>query len=909
VNKMIARFMRTMASLRGLLGRRRIDAEIVEELQDHLAREIDVHRRRGVPPDEARRLALRDLGGLTQTIESTRAVRSTWLDTCWRDLRYGTRLLRRSPRFTVTALTVLILGIGSTTAIFSIAYAVLVRPLPYKDPERLVFLAEQQGSGIAWPNFDDWRQRATSFDGIAGSLADAVFVTGGQLPQRLDSLSVTMNFFGVLGASPVQGRLFDHADVRPEAAATAVVSHAFAMREFGSAPAAIGQTVPLNRRSYIVIGVLPQGFRYMTAAEVYLLLEPQVAANYRGMQNRSTRTSLYAVGRLKSGVDVTSARAEMQNIAAALALEHPQTNKGRSVYVVVPLADRVVRDMAPTLTVLSGAVGLLLLIACVNLASLLLNRSASRAHEFGVRAAIGGSRWSLIRQLLIEHALLVGTGGVLGALAGAAILTGLVSVAPPDTPRLHEIRLDAVVLSSTTLFSCACAFLFGVLPALRASGAGGHATVLRSGRGSTRQHSVLRRSLLIGEVAVATVLLSGAGLMVHTMLRLSRVDPGFDPHNLQTVMFSLAGPAWPDPRKQAFFAEAVERLRAVPGVENAAITYSLPILGSNWWTGFTVAGRPLPPGAVLMDLPSAGIVPVSATYFDTLKIPLIRGRSFDRSDTPDSQPVAIINASLVNLYWTARAPGPGGAGNTSTGEPNLAAFVRKNEDPIGQQIRLAGGNLTEGYGPWRTIVGIVGDVKQHGVDQDTPQQIFLPVVQQTRTTVFAVARTRGTVSSSSIETAIRDLDRSVPVFNDRTVEQVMGEAASRRRVATIVLSVFAGAAVLLAAIGLYGVIAQSVGERRQEIGLRMALGATHDQILRLFLRHGLIVVAIGIGAGIAAAVAAGKSLASLVFGVTVTDPVTLGTVAALLITVTLLACYIPARSATRLDPMTALRSE
>ena len=498
---------------------------------------------------------------------------------------------------------------------------------------------------------------------------------------------------------------------------------------------------------------------------------------------------------------------------------------------------------------------------------------------------------------------------MLGAFAGAAILTGLVSVAPPDTPRLDEIRLDVFVLSCTTLFSCACAFLFGVLPALRASGVGGHATVLRSGRGSTRQHSLLRRSLLIGEVAVATVLLSGSGLMVHTMLRLSRVDPGFDPHNLRTVMFSLAGPAWPDPRKQAFFAEAVERVRAVPGVENAAITYSLPILGSNWWTGFTVAGRPLSPRAVLMDLPSAGIVPVSATYFDTLKIPLIRGRSFDRSDTPDSQPVAIINTSLVNLYWTARAAGRGGATVTSTGEPNVAAFVSKNEDPIGQQIRLAGGNLTDGYGPWRTIVGIVGDVKQHGVDQDTPQQIFLPVVQQTRTTVFAVARTRGPVSSSSIETAIRDLDRSVPVFNDRTVEQVMREASSRRRMAAIVLSAFAGAAVLLAGIGLYGVIAQSVTERRQEIGVRMALGATHDQILRLFLRHGLIVVAIGVGAGIAGAVAVGQSLASLVFGVTVTDPVTLGTVAALLITVTLLACYLPARAATRVDPMTALRSE
>lgn len=890
---------RLLALLRGLLDRRRIDGEIDEELRDHLEREVEAHRLRGVPPDEARRLALRDLGGLTQTIESTRDVRATWIDTVWRDLRYGARLLWRAPRFTVTALTVLVLGIGSTTAIFSIAYEVLVRPLPYTEPERLVFLAEHQGSGIAWPNFEDWRRRATSFDGIAGSLADMVFVTGGQLPQRLDSKSVTVNFFGVLGTAAFHGRLFDPSDARPDATATAVVSHAFATREFGGAPAAIGRTVSLNRKPYTVIGVLPPGFRYMDAAEVYLLLEPQVAANYRGMQGYS-RTGFYAVGRLKPGVDLTLARAELQNIAAALALEHPQANQGRSTVTVVPLADRMVRDMAPTLTVLTGAVALLLLIACVNLASLLLNRSASRAHEFGVRAAIGGSRWSLIRQLLVEHALLVGTGGVLGALAGAAILTGLVSVAPPDTPRLDEIRLDLVVLSCTALFSCACAFLFGVLPALRASDVGGDATVLRSGRGATRRHSLLRRSLLIGEVAVATVLLSGSGLMVHTMLRLSRVDPGFDPHNLQTVMFSLSGPAWPDPRKQAFFAEAVERLRAVPGVENAAIAYSLPILGSNWWNWFTVNGRPIPPGAVMMDLPSAGIVPVSATYFDTLKIPLIKGRVFDRTDTPASQPVAIINSSLVNLYWRKRG-GPAA--------PIGPAFINADDDPIGQQIRLSGGSPGEGYGPWRTIVGIVGDVKQHGVDQDTPQQIFLPVVQQTRSNVFAVARTRRTVSSVAIETAIRDLDRSVPVYNDRTVDQVMREAASRRRVAAIVLSVFAGAAVLLAAIGLYGVIAQSVSERRREIGVRMALGATGGQILRLFLRYGVIVVAIGIASGVFAAMAAARSLASLVFGVSVTDPVTLGMVAALLTAVTLLACYTSARSATRVDPLEALRLE
>jgi putative ABC transport system permease protein len=890
---------RLLATLRGLLRRRQIEREIDEELQDHLERAIEAHRSRGVSPEEARRLALRDLGGLTQTIEYTRDVRATWVDNAWRDVRYAARVLWRSPRFTVTALTLLVLGIGSTTAIVSIVYAVLVRPLPYPDAGGLVFIAEKGGNGVAWPNFQDWQRRATSFDGLASTLADAVIVTSGPVPRRFLSRSVTSNFFGVLGVPAYRGRLFGESDARPGAAATAVISHEFWMREFGGHPAAIGQQMTL-RNAFTVIGVLPPGFRYMTQADVYLLLEPQVAANYRGMPGRGSHTSLYAVGRLKPTVSVMTARTEMQIIAAALALEYPLTNAGSDDVRLVPLAERIVGDMAPTLRVLAGGVTLLLLIACVNLAVLLLNKSASRAHEFSIRAAIGASRWTLIRQLLIEQGLLVVTGGVLGALAGAAILAGLISMAPPDMPRLNEIRLDLVVLAWTTLMSCACAFVFGALPALKASGIGGQARVVRSGRGLTRQNSLLRRSLLIGEVAVATVLLAGSGLMVHTMLRLSRVDPGFDPHNLQTVMFSLAGPAWPDPRKKAFFAEVVERLRAVPGVENAAITYSLPILGSYWWNWFTVAGRPVPPGAVMMDLPSAGMVPVSATYFETLKIPLIRGRSFDRSDTPESEPVAIINTSLVNLYWRNRG------GDVKEKGP---AFVTADEDPIGQQIRLAGGNPNEGYGPWRTIVGIVGDVKQHGLDQDTPQQIFMPVVQQTRTTVFAVARTKGTVSSSAIEAAIRDLDRSVPVFDDRTVEQVMKEASSRRRIAMIVLSVFGGVAVFLAAIGLYGVIAQSVAERRQEIGVRMALGATPGHVLRLFLRHGLIVVAVGIGCGIVAAVAAARTLKSLVFGVESTDPATLGTVAVLLTVVTLAASYMPARSATRVDPLEGLRSE
>jgi predicted permease len=637
------------------------------------------------------------------TTESTGKGRATWLDMVWRDVKSAARVLRRSPRFTVTALTLLILGIGSTTAIFSIAHAVLVRPLPYPEAERLVFVAGFEGNGAVWANFDGWRSRARSFEGLAGSVADAVVVTGGPVPRRFESQNVTANFFRVLGVTPVQGRLFDDADARPDAARTAMVSHAFWMRELSGAPNAIGQSITLTSNSFTVIGVLPPGFRYLTPADVYLLLEPRVAANYRGMQSRTTRTNLYAVGRLKSGVSVTAARAEMQAIAAALAQEFGKTtDKGNDVHLVT-LADRVVGDMAPTLTVVAGAVMLLLLIACVNLAGLLLTKSASRAHEFRIRAAIGGSRHVLIRQLLIEQALLVIAGGVLGALAGAAILTALVSVAPRELPRLDEIHLDVVVLWWTTLISCACAFLFGILPAIKASGVSGQELVVRSNRGSTRSATALRQALMLAEIAVATVLLCGAGLMVHTMVRLARVDPGFDPRNLQTVMFSLTGPQWPDARKQVFYDAAVERLRAVPGVENAAVTYTLPILGSNWWSVFNFPGKTAQDWIAVGEFPNAGMVAVTAGYFETLRIPLIKGRYFDRSDTPGSLPVAIVNASVARKFF-------------------------RNEDPIGKQIRL--GFPAEPFGPWRTIVGIVGEIKQEGLDREMPPQVFLPIVQQ-----------------------------------------------------------------------------------------------------------------------------------------------------------------------------------
>ena len=637
--------------LRALFARNTVEGEIDSELRCHFDRLVEKYENAGLDRPEAVRRARLEFGALDQVKEEYRdALGTRSVDECWRDLRYAVRSLWRTPRFAVVALTTLAVGTGAATAIFSVAYTVLLRPLPYPESDRLVFLAESEGSGVAWPNLEDWRTRATSFDGLACSLGDALNLTGSGTPRRLEARSVSSHFFNVLGVQPHRGRLFDEHDARRSETVTVVISHALWAGEFGASTSAVGRTISLNDRPYAVIGVLPPGFRFMAPADVYLLLEPRIAANFRGMQSRNTHTNLYAVGRLKRHVSVSAAQAEMRSVASALALEYPQSNKGRDVHLV-RLADSIVADIAPTLTVLAGAVALLLVISCVNLANLLLIRSAARAHEFSVRAALGASRSRLVRQLLIEQALLVVTGGAIGAVVGAATLTALVTLAPRNLPRLDEVSLDWAVLLGTAGVSCVCAFLFGIYPALRASGIRGQEAVIRAARGAMPSTFRLRRALTIAEIAVATMLLVGSGLMVQTMLRLTRVDLGFEPRNLQTFMFAFQGPNWPTPRKQAFYDAGDRRIQAVPGVENVGITNSLSILGSTWNSTFQIADRPAPD-----NVGFAAMTAVTAGYFETLKVPLIRGRFFERSDRPDSFPVAVINDSLARQLWPGQDP-------------------------------------------------------------------------------------------------------------------------------------------------------------------------------------------------------------------------------------------------------------
>jgi predicted permease len=798
------------------------------------------------------------------------------------DIRYALRALLRTPTFTIIALATLALGIGASTAIFSLAYAVLLRPLPYAEPDRLVYIAESIGprhyrNGVSWLNYVDWHARATSFEELACSLGDAVNVTGDR-PRRLDARTSTWNIFRVLRVQPALGRPFSEADGRANAEPVVVISHELWVRDYGASASAIGQTLPIEHQPHTIIGVLPPGFRYGSPADVYRTLEPLAAADFRGMTQRGNHTNLYAVGRLKPSVTVEQARAEMDAIAGNLAREYPNTNTGNAAELL-PLADRTVERFRATFIVLTGGVALLLLIACVNLANLLLTRGSSRAHELAIRAALGGSRWRLVRQLLVEQTVLITIGAALGALAGMGLLQVLIALAPRDVPRLNEVHLNDAVLLGTAVASALCALAFGFIPALKASGVRGQELLVRAGRTPQLSTTRMRRSLMIAEVAVATILLAGSGLMVRTMLRLTQVDPGFDPRNLLTLNVELMGDAWTPEKRQAIFEPMIQRLRALPGVENAGLTLSLPIDGSRWGSIFIVGDKPVPPRT---ELPGAAFTPVSTGYFEMMKMRLLRGRLFDRTENATSAKVVVINETMARRLW------PG-------------------EDPIGKRLKQG---WPEDQSPWRTIVGVVADVKTDGIDQDTPMQIYMPVTHQpTRRFIVVVRGEHADQMTTTVSAALREFDKELPIYGVQTMDRLMTDAIGRQRVSMVVLSVFGAVALLLAMIGLYGVITYGVTERTQEIGLRMALGATGGQVLRLFLQQGLTAAACGIALGVAIALALTRWLETLLFGVTATDAPTFATVIAVLVVVALTACYIPARRAARVDPLIALRWE
>ena len=805
-----------------------------------------------------------------------------WLDSLAQDVRYAVRSYAKAPSFTAVVLITLALGIGASTAIFSMVNAILLQPLPLPSPERLVFATELNprgdGMSVSWPNFLDWRARVRSVDALAASRDEPLTLAGTERAERLRGRRVTGNFFQVIGVPPELGRGLSDGDDRAGADPVVIVSDDFWRTKLGGDRSAVGRTLRLDDIPYTIVGIMPRGFEYLRPYDVFVSISPIVASPM--LLSRGNHNGFFALGRLRPSVSVDAASRELQDIEAVLEREHPDTNSGVRVRAEL-LSDRVVTDVRLTLLTLFGAVGFLLLIACVNVANLLIARSASRQHELAVRAALGCGRRRLITQLLVESTLISIVGGAAGVAVGSWLLRALVAVAPEATPRLASVQLDGRALLFAFGAAAVCGVVFGAFPAFQASAVHGQQALVR-GRAvgfAVRSHR-LRRGLMIAETALALVLLTGAGLMIRTLQQLTRVGTGFRADHLLTARFTLAGDQWTRERRRPFYAELESRIRTLPGVTSAAFAYSLPIDGSQWNSIFIVGDKPVPLRA---QLPIAAFIPVSAGYFETMRTRLVKGRVFDARDSADAPTTLIANESLARRLW------PG-------------------EDPIGKRLKQG---WPEQQSPWREVIGVVADVKLNGVAEDTPMQAYLPLTQEPTAEAALLVRTAVEPKSivESVQDAVRGLNRDLPLYLTRTMDEVLERSLSQQRMSMLVFVVFAAVALILAAAGLYGVIAHSVSERTHEIGVRMALGADARQVLALVVGQGLMLTSIGTVAGLAGAVVLSRWIEGLLFGVSPTDPLTFAAVIAVLVAVATAACSIPAWRATRVDPTQALRAE
>ena len=805
------------------------------------------------------------------------------LDHLRQDVRFAVRSHAKAPAFTLLVVATLALGVGASTAIFSIVNGILLRPLPLPQPDRLLWISEANNRGqmvsASWMNYLDWRARTHAFDALAATRPAEFTLTGMGRARPLTGRMVTSNFFAAAGVQPVLGRPFAAADDQPGAPGVAIVSDTFWRRTLDADPESIGRTLSLDAHPYTVVGVLPRGFRYLRDYDLFVAMGPIAGEDW--IVDRGNHQGFNAVGRLKPGVTIDTAAQELRAIEADLSRTYPASNAGLSA-VVEPLSARLVKSVRPTLLVLLGAVGILLLIACLNVASLLIARGSGRRHELAVRAALGGRRIRLATQLLVESSLLSLAGGTIGVALAAGLLRALVAVAPEGTPRLDEVSLDSTALLFALAAATLCGLVFGAYPAAQASGANGQQTLTRTrAAGSSAATHRLRRGLLVVEVAMALVLLAGAGLMVRTLDRLTGVEAGFRPERLLTLRLTIPEVAPDRPRRIAVMNDLVARVGALPGVETAAAGFSIPIDGSLWNSSFSAQDRPVPPSHD--QLPSAAMVPISPGYFDALDAPLKRGRPFTDADGAGAAPVAIVNETLADRIW------PG-------------------EDPIGKHLKQG---WPERPGEWREVVGVVGDIKFEGVTLPTTMQVYLPFAQDPPADFAMLVRTA--VDPASLATAVQDavgsVNRDMPVAHLKTMEQVLEGSIARQRMARLVLGVFAAVALALASIGLFGLMAHAVVERRHEIGVRMALGAERGDVMRLVLAGGLSTAAAGAALGVAGAMAVTRSLEGLLFGVEPLDPRTFAGVPVLLLAVSAAACLIPAWRATRIAPTTALRAE
>ena len=806
------------------------------------------------------------------------------------DLKFAFRQLLKSPGFTAVAVLTLGLGIGANTAIFSVINGVLLRPLPYRDPDRLVTVCQSSikrgfSQVLVTPaTLRDWREQNLVFEELGGQIYESVNLTGIERPEHVHAAWTTANYFSVFGVPPLMGRTFIAED-NPPGHRVVVLSYGLWLRSFGGDRRVIGKSITLNGLNYVVVGVMPPDFRIYQPAAVFGLptgdVQPQLWVPHPGSMTERTNHFFLAFARLKAGVTAAQAQSELCTISERLSQEWPsQKDWGASVQ---PLNEQIVGGSRPALRLLLGAVGFVLLIACANVANLSLARSVARRKEFAVRSALGAARSRLVHQLLVESTTLAVLGGGLGVLLARWGLAGLTALQPASLPRLDEIRLDGSVLSFTLLVSLFTGLMFGLAPAIHASKPDLNEALKEGGHGCAegRHRQRVRAILVVAEVALAMMLLAGAGLMINSFVRFSRINPGFEPEQLVTFDFSLSGGAYAeDSQRISLVRQLRDRVQAKPGIGSVATVYGLPF-GTmlNAVVGAIIDGRPESESRARAR---AALRVVSSDYFRTMGVPLLAGRAFsDELDTLNSPPALIINETFARKYF------PG-------------------EDPVGRRMQLF--TLSSN---WHEIVGVIKDVKLTGLDAPATPEVYQSDLQS-GVWMFSLV-VRSTLPLREIEKMVRAeaaaLDKELPTFNVRTMEQAISTSVAPRRFIMMLIGLFAALALMLTAVGIYGVVSFSVSQQTREIGIRIALGAPRRTVLGHVLRQGTVVALVGIAIGLAGSFGLTRLIANQLFGVSATDPTTFVIVATLLMLVTLTACYLPARRATKVDPMAALRHE
>jgi putative ABC transport system permease protein len=862
---------------------------ISEEMRQHLDDEYETLRASGLSHDEAMRQLAPDLDELA-------AQRTRPVDAVTGDLRYALRTLRKSPGFTAVVLLTLALGIGATTAIFTVVDAVMLRPYPYRDMDRIVMIAETMRSGqmlsIAWPNFRDWREQNQVFEHLGIYRGTVVNLSGGDQPERLNASLASSEVFKAVGLDAMIGRTFTADEDRPGAPRIAVVSERFWRSHFAGDPAALGRTIMLDGEPHTIVGVMPAGMRFPSRlTDVWLPLGRFVPTF---PPDRGAHPGLFAVAKLKAGISAQRAASDMDAIARRLEQQFPMSNTDHTVSVE-PYYEQIVRNIRPALLALSGAVALVLLIGCANLANMLLARSDSRLREIAIREALGASRWRIVQQMLTESLMLSIGGGGLGALLAWWAVKAFVASRPTTVPRIDQIGVDLRVLAFTLTVSMLTGIAFGLAPALRAASVDLLTSLKDASRGSAGSGRRLRSALVVGEVAIALVLLVGAGLTIRSFGALTAIDLGFDPSHVVTMRVSLPNARYPRIEQwSAFHRELLQRAAAIPAVEAVGVNSAVPLEGGGAESEVRYEGQPMPTSPS-DEATTCLFQAASPEYFRTMGIAVVRGRGFTSRDGADAASVAVIEEALARTFF------PG-------------------SDPIGKRIafEFAGGHGAAARPIWREVVGVVRHVRHYGLVREPSNfQVYAPLDQlpiwfvnrRPSMTLFARTPLEPEQLAASIRQAVAGIDRDIPVYGIQTMTRYVEQSTEQSRLNMTLLALFGGLALVLAGLGMYGVLSYLVSRRTQEIGIRLALGATRGNVLRLILGYGMTLTCTGIAIGLAASWAITRSLRALLIGVSPHDPGTFAAVALFLATVALVASYLPSRRATTIDPLITLKSE